>query len=225
MLKRNPQLILGVAETKTREDDGLQFHADGRGFLSLSLIYRLPFPFSSSILLQRPRHPHFWNLPMGEKENNEEEASPLIHHDNKPETPSILLPEVPPALKSPPLPESAIVNGYAWTADGLPLAQGSVLGEPIGRTQWNSSICACLGRNDEYCSSDLEVCKSIFHLSAFGFGKVFENRALCGLGCPFVCALMPYELSYDFIFLLNSWPSYNPTLKRMKLIKQKNNCV
>ncbi|XP_077214957.1 cell number regulator 8-like [Tasmannia lanceolata] len=45
-----------------------------------------------------------------------------------------------------------------WTADGLPLGQGSVIGEPIARSQWNSSIFACLGRNDEFCSSDLEVC-------------------------------------------------------------------
>ena len=28
----------------------------------------------------------------------------------------------------------------------------------MGRTQWDSSLCACLGRNDEFCSSDLEVC-------------------------------------------------------------------
>ncbi|XP_031477763.1 cell number regulator 8-like [Nymphaea colorata] len=45
-----------------------------------------------------------------------------------------------------------------WTADGLPLGNGSVVGEPVARSQWNSSICQCLGRNDEFCSSDLEVC-------------------------------------------------------------------
>ncbi|KAL2454309.1 PLAC8 family protein [Abeliophyllum distichum] len=43
-----------------------------------------------------------------------------------------------------------------WPADGLPL---SVMGEPmIHRAQWDSSLCACLGRNDGFCSSDLEVC-------------------------------------------------------------------
>lgn len=45
-----------------------------------------------------------------------------------------------------------------WTVDGLPLGNGSVVGEPVPRSQWNSSLCACLGRNDEFCSSDLEVC-------------------------------------------------------------------
>lgn len=52
------------------------------------------------------------------------------------------------------------VAEFGWTADGLPLIQGSVIGEPMGRSQWNSSILACLGRNDEFCSSDIEVCKS-----------------------------------------------------------------
>ncbi|KAJ0087982.1 hypothetical protein Patl1_32061 [Pistacia atlantica] len=47
---------------------------------------------------------------------------------------------------------------YGLTAKGLPLTHGSVMGEPMGRTQWDSSLCACLGRNDEFCSSDLEVC-------------------------------------------------------------------
>ncbi|XP_022767386.1 cell number regulator 8-like [Durio zibethinus] len=48
--------------------------------------------------------------------------------------------------------------GFGWTADGLPLVHGSVVGEPMGRSQWDSSILACLGRNDGFCSSDIEVC-------------------------------------------------------------------
>lgn len=48
-----------------------------------------------------------------------------------------------------------------WTADGLPLAHGSVMGEPMERALWNSSLFACLGRNDEFCSSDVEVCESL----------------------------------------------------------------
>ncbi|MQM03524.1 hypothetical protein Taro_036301 [Colocasia esculenta] len=46
-----------------------------------------------------------------------------------------------------------------WTADGLPLAQGSFLGEPVGRAHWDSGLFSCLGRNDDFCSSDLEVCE------------------------------------------------------------------
>jgi hypothetical protein len=50
---------------------------------------------------------------------------------------------------------------YGCTVNGLPLIHGSVMGEPMGRTQWNSCLFCCLGRNDEFCSSDLEVCKSL----------------------------------------------------------------
>ncbi|CAI0426925.1 unnamed protein product [Linum tenue] len=51
---------------------------------------------------------------------------------------------------------STAENG--WMANGLPLGHGSVVGEPMGRAQWDSGICAWFGRNDEFCSSDLEVC-------------------------------------------------------------------
>ncbi|KAL7189602.1 hypothetical protein ACSBR1_039282 [Camellia fascicularis] len=54
-------------------------------------------------------------------------------------------------------PPAASGNLY-WTADGLPLGNGSVMGEPLRRAQWDSSLFAFLGRNDEFCSSDLEVC-------------------------------------------------------------------
>ncbi|PNS98626.1 hypothetical protein POPTR_016G087200v4 [Populus trichocarpa] len=47
---------------------------------------------------------------------------------------------------------------YGCTVNGLPLIHGSVMGEPMGRTQWDSCLFCCLGRNDEFCSSDLEVC-------------------------------------------------------------------
>ncbi|GER28692.1 PIB60 cell number regulator-like protein [Striga asiatica] len=48
-------------------------------------------------------------------------------------------------------PPAAVPIG--WTADGLPV------GEPMTeRAQWSSGIFSCLGTNDEFCSSDLEVC-------------------------------------------------------------------
>ncbi|XVE61740.1 hypothetical protein DITRI_Ditri06bG0063900 [Diplodiscus trichospermus] len=55
-------------------------------------------------------------------------------------------------------PEVGVGAGFGWTADGLPLGHVSVVGEPMGRSQWDSSLLACLGRNDEFCSSDIEVC-------------------------------------------------------------------
>ncbi|KAG6697044.1 hypothetical protein I3842_09G180300 [Carya illinoinensis] len=64
---------------------------------------------------------------------------------------------VSPAAKAP-APVPGNLGGCGRTANGLPLGHGSVVGEPMGRTQWNSSIFYCLGRNDDYCSSDLEVC-------------------------------------------------------------------
>ncbi|XVF32308.1 hypothetical protein REPUB_Repub17cG0070900 [Reevesia pubescens] len=55
-------------------------------------------------------------------------------------------------------PEVSTGAGFGRTADGLLLVHGSVVGEPRGRSQWDSSLLACLGRNDEFCSSDIEVC-------------------------------------------------------------------
>lgn len=49
---------------------------------------------------------------------------------------------------------------YGWTADGLPFP--NVIGEPLPRAQWESGLFACLGHNDEFCSSDLEVCEFSF---------------------------------------------------------------
>ncbi|XP_062075524.1 uncharacterized protein LOC133779597 [Humulus lupulus] len=62
------------------------------------------------------------------------------------------------------LPEKSPASRYvdcsaknSWTVDGLPLGHGSVVGEPIRRNQWDSSLFACLLHNNEFCSSDLEV--------------------------------------------------------------------
>ncbi|XP_043700735.1 cell number regulator 8-like [Telopea speciosissima] len=88
---------------------------------------------------------------------NLEESSPLIANrddgdanDSHAETESKSVP-----LESG---EIGVGIGVGWTADGLPLGHGSVVGEPVARGPWASSLFACLGRNDEFCSSDLEVC-------------------------------------------------------------------
>ncbi|XVF55440.1 hypothetical protein PTKIN_Ptkin06aG0036000 [Pterospermum kingtungense] len=57
-----------------------------------------------------------------------------------------------------PSPDVCAGAPFGWTANGLPLGHGSVVGEPMGRSQWDSSLLACLGRNDEFCGSDIEVC-------------------------------------------------------------------
>lgn len=49
-----------------------------------------------------------------------------------------------------PLPAAIPVG---WTADGLPVADSM-----MERAQWDSSLLSCLGRSDDFCSSDLEVC-------------------------------------------------------------------
>lgn len=103
-----------------------------------------------------------------DKHDNHEESSPLLgrqvgeEHAKKAGEPTDVETEAVKAAASPvekaPAPGFGNVIGYGWTADGLPLAPGSVVGEPMRRTPWNSSILACLGRNDDFCGSDLEVC-------------------------------------------------------------------
>lgn len=111
--------------------------------------------------------------------NNHEESSPLLDKqvegfENNVVKPVKSLP-VTQALVNSPAPEHNGAGIYAWTADGLPLGHGSVMGEPIRRTQWNSGLCACLGRNDHFCSSDLEVCKFFFFcLVRFWFFLVLD---------------------------------------------------
>lgn len=86
--------------------------------------------------------------------NHEEEARPLL--SGTPAVADEKLPKpTPPVAASAPLVKA---NPAPWTADGLPVSHGSVIGEPAARAQWDSSLFACLGRNDEFCSSDLEVC-------------------------------------------------------------------
>ncbi|CAA6654790.1 unnamed protein product [Spirodela intermedia] len=59
---------------------------------------------------------------------------------------------------APPLGAASPGSAGGWTVDGLPLGHASVMGEPVGRGHWDSGLFSCLGRSDEFCSSDLEVC-------------------------------------------------------------------
>ncbi|KAI3983622.1 hypothetical protein MKX01_000634 [Papaver californicum] len=95
---------------------------------------------------------------------NPEESSPLLSEENKQTTtPPTAIPPSQPTTGEKKSVATETEKGYGggaeWTADGVPLGHGgSVIGEPISRNQWDSSLFACLGRNDEFCSSDLEVC-------------------------------------------------------------------
>ncbi|KAF3678768.1 Cell number regulator 8 [Capsicum annuum] len=42
-----------------------------------------------------------------------------------------------------------------WTADGVPVVEPMIM---RSRDQWDSGLCACFGRTDDFCSSDIEVC-------------------------------------------------------------------
>ncbi|KAJ8570686.1 hypothetical protein K7X08_037658 [Anisodus acutangulus] len=57
---------------------------------------------------------------------------------------------------------SAVAVPMGWTADGLSMGHSGgpiVVGEPImRRAQWESGLCSCFGKNDEFVSSDFEVC-------------------------------------------------------------------
>ncbi|KAF5773059.1 putative PLAC8 motif-containing protein [Helianthus annuus] len=97
--------------------------------------------------------------------SNSEESSPLLSNQPQPTTTDETTNKSP--TKTPPTPDTKtkqspppIAPVYGWTADGLPLthAGANVIGEPLPRAQWDSGLFACLGHNDDFCSSDLEVC-------------------------------------------------------------------
>ena len=145
---------------------------------SLSLLrfqiqFPLPFhPFSIFTCLYKIQLPAFLldsvlsnmadnSKPSFDRNNNDgEEASPLLNknlEEQNDKKPTKVSPDAKTATASP----GSASPEYGWAVNGLPLSHGSVVGEPMGRNQWDSSLFACLGRNDEFCSSDLEVCKSL----------------------------------------------------------------
>lgn len=103
---------------------------------------------------------------------NVEESSPFLpsqksgtNDEMKPTKPSSSnsgkIP-APSAAAEPVKPASSAVS-MGWTAEGLPMGHSvgtAVVGEPImRRAQWESSLCSCFGKNDEFASSDFEVCE------------------------------------------------------------------
>ncbi|KAL5222492.1 hypothetical protein ABZP36_027205 [Zizania latifolia] len=98
---------------------------------------------------------------MGAADDKLEEASPLL-------PPAYTAEKLPPL--TPPAPEAA-----KCCADGVPVVMGEPLSASAGsvpRESWNSGILSCLGRNDEFCSSDLEVCTYMLLSDLSGVGWV-----------------------------------------------------
>ncbi|XP_049407324.1 cell number regulator 8 [Solanum stenotomum] len=95
---------------------------------------------------------------------NTDESNPLLPNqqsemkdEKKPNKPISSTTPAPPFPADPVKPLSAVVP-MGWTAEGVPMGHG-VVGDPImNRAQWDSGLCACFGRTDEFCSSDIEVC-------------------------------------------------------------------
>ncbi|KAK6779595.1 hypothetical protein RDI58_021779 [Solanum bulbocastanum] len=95
---------------------------------------------------------------------NTDESNPLLPNqqsevkdEKKPNKPISSTAPAPPFPADPVKPLSAAVP-MGWTAEGVPMGHG-VVGDPImNRAQWDSGLCACFGRTDEFCSSDIEVC-------------------------------------------------------------------
>ncbi|KAG0483627.1 hypothetical protein HPP92_011711 [Vanilla planifolia] len=86
----------------------------------------------------------------------EEEASPLLDTNTDNGDGGLVVEH---NTKFPPAPVGCGDSGSVkWAAEGVPVSHGSVVGEPLPRDQWDSGLFACFGRNDEFCSSDLEVC-------------------------------------------------------------------
>ncbi|XVE76213.1 hypothetical protein DITRI_Ditri12bG0155100 [Diplodiscus trichospermus] len=102
--------------------------------------------------------------------------------------------------------------GFGWTADGLPLVHGSVVGEPMGRSPWNSSLLVCVGRNDEFCGSDIEVCLLGSMAPCVLYGSNVER--LGSVPGTFANHCLPYSGLYligNFFFgwnVLAPWFSY-----------------
>ncbi|XP_047332416.1 cell number regulator 8 [Impatiens glandulifera] len=146
---------------------------------------------------------------------NTEESSPLLgnppslqEEDDKKTSIESPLPVPSQKQLAPPPPAASI--GYP--ADGLPLGYDGVITEPIRRNQWNSSLFNCLGRNDEFCSSDLEVCLLGAVAPCVLYGSNVER--LNSTPGTFTNHCMPYSVLYVLgtaIFggnLLARWFSY-----------------
>ncbi|KAL5226758.1 hypothetical protein ABZP36_015023 [Zizania latifolia] len=120
---------------------------------------------------------------MGAADEKHEEASPLL----------------PPAAGGEKIPPSNLPapDAAKCCADGVPVVMGEPLAAPAGgvpRESWNSGVLSCLGRNDEFCSSDLEGSFEAFTKQCgccHGIVEDEENRehleVACDLATHYLC--------------------------------------
>ena len=151
-----------------------------------------------------------------DKNDKHEESSPLLGNQlgeedaKKAGKPTDAKSEV--TVEKAPAPVPVNFGRCGWPADGLPLGHGSVVGEPMGRTHWDSSLFACFGSSDAFCSSDLEVCESFrfffFFLSYdWDFGILWFLGISTDIFSFFVCLGFQFGLAISnllFHFKLRS---------------------
>ncbi|CAM8927356.1 unnamed protein product [Rhodiola kirilowii] len=117
-----------------------------------------------------------------------------------------------------------------WTANGLPLSHGSVLGEPVGRVQWDSGLLSCLGRNDEFCSSDIEVCLLGSIAPCVLYGSNAERLRAESAPGTFANHCLPYTGLYflgNFLFgsnILAPWFSYRNRTVMRRMFNLEGSC-
>lgn len=77
--------------------------------------------------------------------------------------------------------------------------------------QWYSSLFACLGRNDKFCSSDLEICKSSSLFNSVSLNMMnFESIELFEL--DLLLLLLLFKIKVISIFHEIDWLSYKKSM-------------
>ncbi|XP_062184543.1 cell number regulator 8-like [Phragmites australis] len=139
---------------------------------------------------------------MGAAANHEEESSPLL-----PAASAAAGQKLPrdPAPSPAPVAVKCCANGVPVVM-GEPVAAHAVGGVP--RESWDSGILSCLGRNDEFCSSDLEVCLLGSIAPCVLYGSNVERLA-AGQG-TFANSCLPYTGLYMLGYSLFGWNCLAP---------------
>ncbi|XP_019191253.1 PREDICTED: cell number regulator 8 [Ipomoea nil] len=141
-----------------------------------------------------------------EEHNDSKSSDATSSPEEKPSSATVTADPAPPATSEKQPPEG-------WTAEGLPVGPG-VMGEPVNRrAEWDTGLCSCLGRNDDFWSSDLEVCVLGGVAPCVLYGSNVERIAPAS--GTFTAHCLPYTALYligDSCFHMNilaPWYSYH----------------